>query len=975
MLAKLRPFGPCVNLIPNTAIQFLDFGFNLHETRLSRAFGVERGADGRPLLTCLYADDASGQFTTRDRRTVKPEQAYSLNAAKAAAILNGVWIPLPFLRIRERQPDGDHRFDNGPINWARARLLELPAPDAEGHTHRVTLAFDTQLLPTREGRPYLAPSPQDMQSGEEFALSDAEEDTGAFLEQEWVREWLHQHFLAYERRRRAPRRVDEAELCASPDAQAAWLTVLTLLQQAVRPPRLRFTFVDNGPTARLNQPVDVDLVLDIGNSRTCGMLMETSGDAPVDMNDSYRLELRDLSRPEQVYNEPFPSRIEFARSAFGDEKLSRRSGRSSAFLWPTVTRVGFEAQALSYFSHGAEGGTGLSSPKRYLWDTDLRHHAWRFNPGPESGSDSGPVTTGPFVGHLREDGEELIPGEPPAVAALFSRGALMSFFVAEVLLQAFAQANSPARRSERVYSEAPRRLRRVILTLPTAMPLAERKLFARRVKTAIRLTWRALGLDEAQAPEPFMQWDEATGTQIVFLYNEVKHNFQGDAALFFQVFGRMREGYGETPCLRLASIDIGGGTTDLIIATYQLEGGTALRPTQEFREGFNIAGDDVLCGLIERNVLPVLLDAIRHNGAANAEELLARLLGANRGDQAERDRTLRRQFASQIALPLALAMLQRYENADLSTGNEAITLKLADVYPSDTQPHKQVVAFLEDAVHAAGGQGFTLAEVAFSTTMLAIDTTVRRILGQVLSDLCEVAYLYDCDYLLISGRPCRLPAVQAAILAKLPVPPDRIVSLHTYRVGDWYPFRSVGGRLTDPKTTAAVGAMVCALSEGQLYKFNLRSRELGMKSTARFIGVLQQTGRLKQDDVLFANLELEDRKTRLPEATFDFYAPVFLGFRQLSVERWPASPLYRVTFAHPQDARTKALPLKVTLERSTEENVDLDFKVSTVADADGNQQPTGVVLLKLQTLKDEYGYWLDTGIFSISPWPGDAPRR
>ncbi len=202
------------------------------------------------------------------------------------------------------------------------------------------------------------------------------------------------------------------------------------------------------------------------------------------------------SRPEQVYNEPFPSRIEFARSAFGDEKLSRRSGRSSAFLWPTVTRVGFEAQALSYFSHGAEGSTGLSSPKRYLWDTDPRYHAWRFNPGSDHAGDSGPVTTGPFVGHLREDGEELTPGEPPAVTALFSRGALMSFFVAEVLLQAFVQANSPARRSERVYSEAPRRLRRVILTLPTAMPLAERKLFSRRVNTAIRLTWRALGLDE-----------------------------------------------------------------------------------------------------------------------------------------------------------------------------------------------------------------------------------------------------------------------------------------------------------------------------------------------------------------------------------------------------------------------------------------------------------------------------------------------
>ncbi len=976
MLAKLKQYAATINLIPNTAIQFLDFGFNLGETRVSRAFLAETGADGRAVLTCLYADDASGQFVAQDGRAIKPEQVYSLNAAKAAAIFAGAWVPVPFLRIRERHPDGRHLFDKGPTNWARARLVELPTPDAEGNTHRVTLAFDTQLLPTREGRPYLAPSPLDMQSGEEFALSDAEADTDWFLEQEWVREWLHQRFHAFELRRRAPRRVDEAELRASPDAQAAWLTVLTLLQRAVRTPFLRFTFVDSNPTARLNQPVNVDLVLDIGNSRTCGMLMETSGDDPVDMNDSYRLELRDLSQPERVYDEPFPSRVEFVRGSFGDEKLSRRSGRTSAFLWPTATRVGYEAQALSYFSHGTEGSTGLSGPKRYLWDTDLRHHPWRFNPGPDGfGGDSGPVTTGPFIGHLREDGEELAAGEPPAVTALFSRSALMSFFVAEVLLQAFVQANSPARRYERVHSEAPRRLRRVILTMPTAMPLAERKLFARRVSIAVRLTWRALGLDESQAPEPFLQWDEATGTQIVFLYNEVKHNFQGDAALCFQVFGRAREGYGEAPCLRLASIDIGGGTTDLIITTYQLEGGTAVRPTQEFREGFNIAGDDVLCGIIERNVLPVLVDAIRQSGAANAEELLARLLGANRGDQAERDRTLRRQFANQVALPLALALLHRYENADLSAGNEAVTLRLADVYPSGGGPHEQVVAFLEEAVRAAGGQGFKLSEVAFSTTMLALDTTARRILGQVLSDLCEVVHLYDCDYLLISGRPCRLPAVRAAILAKLPAPPDRIVSLHAYRVGDWYPFRSVSGRLTDPKTTAAVGAMVCALSEGQLYKFNLRSRELGMKSTARFVGVLEQTGRLKRENELFANLELEDRKSRLPEATFDFYAPVFLGFRQLNVERWPATPLYRITFAHPRDASTKSLPLKVTLERSTDENVDLDFKVIAVADADGNQQPNGVVLLKLQTLKDEYGYWLDTGIFSISTRAGDAPRR
>ena len=167
MLAKLKQFGPLINLIPNTAIQFLDFGFNLNEARVSRAFLTETGADGRAVLTTLYPDDASGQFVTQDGRAVKPEQAYSLNAAKAATLFDGAWLPLPFLRVREPRPDGYHLFDKGPVNWARARLVELPAPDAEGHTHRLTLAFDTQLLPTREGRPYLAPSPLDMQSGEE----------------------------------------------------------------------------------------------------------------------------------------------------------------------------------------------------------------------------------------------------------------------------------------------------------------------------------------------------------------------------------------------------------------------------------------------------------------------------------------------------------------------------------------------------------------------------------------------------------------------------------------------------------------------------------------------------------------------------------------------------------------------------------------------------------------------------------------
>ena len=84
--------------------------------------------------------------------------------------------------------------------------------------------------------------------------------------------------------------------------------------------------------------------------------------------------------------------------------------------------------------------------------------------------------------------------------------------------------------------------------------------------------------------------------------------------------------------------------------------------------------------------------------------------------------------------------------------------------------------------------------------------------------------------------------------------------------------------------------------------FNLRSRDLGMKSTARFIGVLEQTGRLQAENVLFANLELEDRKTRLPEATFRFLRAGVPGVSATERRALAGSPLYRITFAHPQDA-------------------------------------------------------------------------
>ena len=46
-----------------------------------------------------------------------------------------------------------------------------------------------------------------------------------------------------------------------------------------------------------------------------------------------------------------------------------------------------------------------------------------------------------------------------------------------------------------------------------------------------------------------------------------------------------------------------------------------------------------------------------------------------------------------------------------------------------------------------------------------VDAVVQSAVGQVLADLCEAVHAFDCDWLLLSGRPSRLRAVQDIIRA------------------------------------------------------------------------------------------------------------------------------------------------------------------------------------------------------------------
>ncbi len=998
MAHELPTYASPTVIVPQSGIQFLDFAFDLaRHARLSAAFWEEPrpdklGPDGQPLVLLRKLNqDAEGNLVfwddeTKQLRTAPEDTSYKISAAKALEAFAGQWLPFPLLHLAERGPDGRDSFRQGPTTWARLLVQPVTPARAGDPTHRVVVALETKLQGAigpeemAAGRPYHLPSEEDAATGATFRFADDHAENAWFLNLPWVAEWLAEAFKDHKQALKPGRPVGPDDFPYVCEHWARYATLIDLLKEAISVPDLKLADTNSASTLK---PIDVDLVLDVGNSRTCGLLFESLGES-FSMRNAYVLALRDLSRPWLWTEDPFESRIEFARPFFGRDHI--RTGRPDLFHWPSLVRVGPEAARLASEIQGTEGATGLSSPKRYLWDTRRARQPWRLNTAEAPFWEKEAEIGGAVTALVTEEGEVISalparPGELPPVSAvlpLFSRSALYSFMLAEILLQALMMINAPGTRARRQHADVPRRLRRLILTLPPATPLAEQRILKQRVEGAIQLIWELLGWDLSgsalhERPQVKVDWDEASCTQLVYLYTEITQKLQTTARDFFQVMGKARPDAGvgrkEEPTLRVASIDIGGGTTDLMIITYGLEGDRAMVPLQNFREGFRVAGDDVLEAVVEHHVLPAIGRALKAAGLDDADEFLARLFAADRAGQAEQTRLARAVFVAQVLAPVGLALLGEYERLG-PNGGPPVAKTLADCFAGRTPPTAEARAYLEAEAALRVSGDFSLDAVEFVMVPEEIAKTVEAVMEAVLSDLCEVVYAYNCDLVLLSGRPSRLPALTEFVKARMPVPPDRVIPMHSYRAGEWYPFGDSKLRVADPKTTAAVGAMLCAVAEGQLEAFSLRTDRLRMRSTARYIGEMEINGQVRKE--LFANIDLDQPGTQQKPCEVELFAPIFLGFRQLPIARWTATPLYYLEFRNPEEASRLPRPLKVTLERRDarrEEDREAsleDFRVVEVVDAEGGPRRNTVVNLRLQTLKSEAGYWLDTGVLAVS---------
>ncbi|MDE6207472.1 MAG: virulence factor SrfB, partial [Muribaculaceae bacterium] len=623
----------------------------------------------------------------------------------------------------------------------------------------------------------------------------------------------------------------------------------------------------------VSREIPVDLVLDIGNSRTCGLLFEDGDFTRVAM-----LALRDLTDPSRTYEQPFDMRLVFRQADFANDIVIEEE---DMFRYASMVRVGNEARRLVYDSLQNDGlwtsSTNYSSPKRYLWDTALFSRKWEF------------LTTPSDPLYIRDAENVYVPGLSDLFDASgeyirnpfnvlestdghthYSRASLMTFVMIEILQQALMQINSEEFRRRHGRINCRRRLRSIILTCPTAMPRTEQIKLRQCAVDAFDAMSALYG--EASLPHievyPSVQklsvspdndidgeaktwtFDEATCSQLVYLYAEIAERYNGKISEFFNLRGHVRPEFAAEgipgKSVTIASVDVGAGTTDVMVAAYTNDGNNTVTPRPIFWDSYYVAGDDILKNIIqtiviegqgdeypdmgsvysalkahlaamsvdEISAIPVMSEHVYYRTIcadlrsattdaelADIKEQLARSLlrdffGQDSTMMEERDRSCRVDFNTQISHPMAQFFMEQ-----LRLHRPSRVYTYDEIFP-ELKPSAYLLDYFENHF------GFRFESLRWRFDPVQVADIVKATMEKLMKQISMMLYAHHCDIVVLSGRPTSLDAVTELFVKYLPVTPDNLVRLNEYRVGQWFPLADPQGYFYDQKAVVAVGAMV-----------------------------------------------------------------------------------------------------------------------------------------------------------------------
>lgn len=907
------------------------------------------------------------------------------------------WFPMPFFLLSGR------KSDFGPTNWCRFKLVPGET-DGKMRKYNLVLAFDTQSAFEKETfededlneKPVFTST---YERTKEFALCNDEYKLIAYCSEAFNCDWVDKYLL---KQFHKLQNINEYKgQKPKLDYLAQYIYLIRFIQQMNILPVI--TLYSNQNVAYAN----VDLVVDIGNSRTCAVLFDNG-----DFTKMSPLELQDFTTPVldvglNKYRDSFDMRMAFREADLGGKFGIENSGQ---FIFPSMIRLGKEANRLIHkatnMNTGTEKTSTFSSPKRFLWDTKPQKQEWEFVQ--LEGEATKPIYIKGISEQLNIDGSLNTSGEG-GILMHYSRRALMTFAFLEILAQANMQINSYEQRNHWGNESMPRQIGRIIVTCPTAMSRVEqislrkcaedaaimlKRFFkneyhteidekAARSKIQVIPSAQNLSLKE-QRPEWI--FDEATAAQFVFLYAEINQRYLRNVKEYFDLYGKTRNDleYYEKKSLTIGSVDIGAGTTDVMIAAYKYEdsGECCITPVPLFWESFYKAGDDLLKELVQQLVLEGVFSPIErkiHALGKSPVELMQPFLGTDVG-VSFRNRQLRSDFNIQVSVPVVLHYLELLKEDKA----ESQILSFMDIFGTNL-PTADVLN------HFRKHFGFELESLQWIYERKVVAAIVEKTFDSLAGKISALLSYHNCDIVLLSGRPTSLKPLTDLFLKHYAVSPNRLKTMNDYRVGRWYPedkrhkFIDGNGKFINPKSIITTGAMIGHIAEnGGLKGFSLNLKELKerLRPTTNYFGRLNE-------QLTFTDTIISPEINRVSVEVTSL--PLRIGVRQFDTSSYPSRPFYTLDFndykiedrvkgrldnendvnavqtginAEKANIRKK-MPLKITIERDKSDDLEL-LRIEGIEDKEGNSLSPHFFSLQVQSMSELENFWLDSGIFSLN---------
>jgi hypothetical protein len=816
---------PFVRLVPSSGVQFLDF--TISADGLSRTVGqftedhIEAEAGQRTVLVDVGRDAGEDGVVWHPltKRPLGPDEFLTISGFAALEPFLDTWMPLPYLRFRGRTPTGDVVHDPGPANWVRAYIAAPKEGLRAAKTLSVVLAFDTRLAPVygMGDAADIGPSAYDALFGSTFQINDKLADLGLFVSEPWVDSWLQGSFNDFNRRQdgASSHATNAGASRFQLEHVARYLAYLAVLTRGALLPQIRFA--DSFSNAWQMPVTGVDLVLDMASETTCALLVvrdtaqgqAASTDAVLASMEP--LVLRDLNNPVREHCAPPSTAIEFDGHNFGNIVASRRSGRTDAFLWPSLVRVGTEAERLALRTSATPGVTGRHSLFAGLNEIAISEGVWRFSRDDAAGVDQGPIVAGEALSHLTEDGTVIGRFDQtglPAIRPRFSESSLIGLFVGELLMHALVQINRPHRTasvapsastpSTEASAGAVRQLQRILVTVASAVSDEDRRLLQTRIEGAIDLIWKAMRWDDeatvARPPKPQVSLGIGAdvSAQLVYVFDEIKSRFGGDPTEYLNVLRRPATQRAASS-FRIARLDFEAASTGLTIVDYDVANDGGVRPTITAAERSAAGRDTVLAGFANNAIWPAIAEQLQAAGVADARSFLTQLMADAAGPISPMLTTLltpspmpahfSRRFDGKIIRPAAASILRSCEAAPARAVDTARVFTLKALVARGGGRMSGLAQHFDAAAAAAGAVNFRLENVTVRLRQRQAAGLIRQALEPVIAPFCELIAGQTCDLVVLDGHMAQVPDLVDELRRRLALPRHCFVSADRGRAG------------------------------------------------------------------------------------------------------------------------------------------------------------------------------------------------